>query len=236
MVFNCYQIVKQKWYQTGIFKILLIVVVAIVSVAFTGGAGIGLLGSNIAVGTSLGFSGITAAIVGSVANALAAVVVSSVISAVTSRLGVLGQVLGLILGFVVGQVAQAFQGLQSFQFNWGDLMRPDNLLKLTDAVGNGISAYMNSVTQSYQGKIEDLQTSFKNQSDNIKSLYDQNIGYTNVAFNPTWMTQSTGYKQFEPSSSFLTRTLMTGSDIAQMSYDMVSDYTTLNLTLPSVYG
>ena len=26
MVFNCYQVVKKKWYQTGIFKIILVVI------------------------------------------------------------------------------------------------------------------------------------------------------------------------------------------------------------------
>ena len=38
LLINCYEVVKQKWYQTGAFKIVLIIVVIIISV-FTYGAG-----------------------------------------------------------------------------------------------------------------------------------------------------------------------------------------------------
>lgn len=238
MVFNCYQIVKQKWYQTGIFKIILVVVIAIVSAVFTGGAGIGILGANLSVGSALGFSGITAAIVGSVANALAAVVITSLIDVfATAVFGEqFGAIIGAVLSFVVINVAMTFQMSGQFGLNWGDMMKADNLLKLTDAVSQGYSAYMNSVNQGIYKNTQQLVSDYETKSKEISAKFSEVIGYSNIAVNAGWWTNSAYQVTYEPSSSFLSRTLMTGTDIANMSMDMVTDYVDINLTLQSVYG
>lgn len=238
MIFNCYQIVKTKWYQKGIFKILLVVVIAVVSAVFTGGAGIGILGANISVGTSLGFSGLTAAIVGSVANALAAVALTSLISVFSTAIfgEQFGAIIGAILSFVVINVAMTFQMTGQFSFNWGDMMKADNLLKLTDAVSQGYSAYINSVNQGIYADTQKLTSDFETQSKEITQKYNDMFGYTNLAVNASWWTSSSYQVTFEPSSSFLSRTLMTGTEIVDMSLDMITNYVDINLTLQSVYG
>lgn len=237
IVFNCYQVVKQKWYETGIFRIILIVAIAIVSAVFAPG-GIGLLGANITVGSYFGLSGITAAIVGSITNAIAAVVVSSIISKVSTAIfgEEFGAIIGAVISFAVFNAAANFQATGSFSLNWGEALKAQNLLKLTDVASQGYSAYINAVNQGLAGKTQDLIANYNSQSQNIKDLTKANLGYTDVLFNPYWITQSNVSYSYEPSSTFLARTLMTGSDIAQMSQDMLSEYTTLNLTLPSVYG
>lgn len=237
MLFNCYQIVKQKWYEKGIFKILFVVVFAIVAAVFTGGAGFGLLGTNLAVGSTLGFTGLTAAIVGSVVNALAAVILTTVIDMFARTLfgDTFGALVGAILSFVIFNVAMSFQATGAFSFDWGSLMRAENLLKLTDALSQGYAAYINSANQTLIGKIEDMQTNYEKQSDSISEMWANNIGYSDISFNPGWITNSTQY-QYEPSSLFLSRTLMTGTDVANMSLDMITDYSRLNLTLPSVFS
>lgn len=238
MVFNCYQIVKTRWYQRGIFKILIVVALAIVSAVFTGGAGIGILGANISVGTSLGFSGLTAAIVGSVANALAAVALTSLISMFSTAIfgEQFGAIIGAILSFVVINVAMSFQMTGQMGFNWGDMMKADNLLKLTDAASQGYSAYMNSVNQGIYGETQKLTSNYETTSKEISQKYNDMFGYTNIASNASWWTSSAYQVTFEPSSSFLSRTLMTGTEIVDMSLDMITNYTDINLTLQSVYG
>lgn len=238
IIFNCYKIVKQKWYQTGIFRIFLIIAIAIVSVVFTGGAGIGILGANLSVGTSLGFSGLTAAIVGSVANALAAVVLTSVIQYFSTRIfgEQFGALIGSILSFVVMNVAISFQMSGQFAFNWGDMMKAENLLKLTDSLSQGYSAYMQGVISNKYQATQQLVEDYQEQSKEISKKYSELIGYSNIAITSINFTGSGQLMQFEPSSTFLKRTLMTGTDIAQTSLDMLTDYVDLNLTLPSVYG
>ncbi|QEP29868.1 hypothetical protein HYP99_gp070 [Sinorhizobium phage ort11] len=233
ILFNCYQIVKQRWYERGIFKILFVIVIAIISVAFTGGAGFGLLGSNLAIGSALGFSGLTAAIVGSVANALAAMVLSTLIEAVTKNLGFLGPILGALFGMFVSGFIQGFQA--GFQFNWADLMKVDNILKLTDAVSGGYSAYVQSSIQDMAAESRDIMNNYQKESERISELYSENIGYANNIINPNMFLDSSNIF-LESGDTFLTRTLMTGSDIANMSHDMLNSFTELTLTLPNAYA
>lgn len=239
VVFNCYVVKKQKWYQRGIFKFLFVIVFAIVAAVFTGGAGFGLLGANLAVGSAMGFTGITAAIAGSVANALAAVVLTQIIGfASTAIFGEQwGALIGAIISFVVFNVAAAFQqggGLAGI--DWGSMMRAENLLKLTDVLSQGYSAYMGGITNNLTAQTQSLIASYEEQSKNIQQLWGKNIGYSDIVFNPEWITKSNVSYSYEGSSTFLTRTLMTGTDIAQMSHDMLTDYAKLNLMLPTVYG
>lgn len=237
LVLNSYEIKKIKWYQKGFFRIFFVFVFAIVAAVFTGGAGFGILGSNLALGTSLGFTGMTAAILGSIANAVVAMVISSVIQVFSQALGgKFGAILGAIIGFVVMSVATSFLSTGSFSFNWGDLLRADNLLKFTDSLSTGYAQMVQGNAMEIQQQIAGITESYRKQSQEIAKLYSQNVGYSPNALNPMWITNATTRYVYEGSSTFLSRTLMTGTDIAQMSQDMLTDYTRLNLTLPSIYG
>ncbi len=235
VVFNCYEIHKQKWYQTGIFKILFVIVLAIVSVIFTGGAGIGILGANMTIGTAFGFSGLTAAIVGSVANALAALVISTILEKVVADLGILGQIIGALIGFVVGSISSiSTGGLASF--NWGDLLRADRILALTNSVGKGIAGAINADTMGYAQKMQDLQERADEELKKINEAYYSEFGYGGQGLiNPfTFVDADTSLKA-ESSSTFLARTLMTGSDVAQMSQDLLYDFVKYSLKLPDAF-
>lgn len=234
MVLNCYKIVKIKWYQKGIFKILLVVLFAIAAAFFTGGAGFGLLGANLALGTSLGFTGLTAGIVGSVVNALAAVALSTIIQTVSTKLfGDLGGLIGAIISFVTFSVVTAFNSLGSF--DWASLFKPANLLKLTNALTDGYSSMVQANAQDMYAQSQDLQDSFKSQSDAISELYSKNIGFANQNINPLNFVDNTKYMYPETRDTFLTRTLLTGSDIASLSQTLLTDFSDLTLKLPGIY-
>lgn len=234
IVFNCYKIVKQKWYQKGIFKILFVIAFAIASVVFTGGAGLGLLGTNAFVGSALGFTGLTGAIIGSIANAMAALILSTLIE---KTIGSIGGVLGAVLGSLFSIFAGAFlQGFQTgFSFNWGDLMKAENLFKLTDALSSGYTAYVQGTIEDMAKRSHNLMTEYERRSDEISDLYEKNIGYANNIINPLMFTDDKRIYA-ESGDTFLYRTLMTGSEIANMSHDMLSGFTELTLTLPTAYS
>lgn len=234
IVFNCFEIHKTHWYDSGLFKLFLVVVIAILATLFTGGGGFGVLGANLAVGTSLGFTGLTAAIVGSVANALAAMVLSTIIEKFTSNLGILGPIIGTLLMFLVGSVASSFSS-GSAAINWGDLLKPENLLKLTDSLGQSISKGINQDTMDLQKDFTDFQKNAGRESDNIQQAYFSEFGSGNGRVDPLMFTDSSSAVLAESSDTFLTRTLMTGSDVAGMSTDLLDNFSDYSLTLPNAF-
>ena len=237
LVINCYEKKKQKWWQSWFFKILFVIVVAIISVVFTGGAGIGLLGSHMAVGSALGLSGMGAAIAGSIANALAALVLTTIIEKVTASLGVFGAILGAVLGIVLGGAIQNFSMGQGFTFNFSDLMRADNILKLMDAAGQGYSAYVQASINSMQDQLVKLQEETNSALRDIREQYVEQFGYGGGQIDPMMFTSAgSPVKNVEMRDTFLARTLMTGSDVAGMSMDLLNNMADLTLSLPNAFN
>ena len=232
VVFNCYEIYKQKWYQTSWFKVLIVIAVIAVTVV-TGGAGAGsagLLGTNLAIGTALGFTGTAAIIAGAIANAVAAMIITQIIT--TASTAVFGDKIGAIVGVVASLIAiqagSAFSSSGSLSVNYGELMRADNLLKVTESVGEGWAKSIQANTQSTLQETSALVAEYAKQSEVIAQAYADNIGYGNSILNPARVL-------IETPDTFLSRTLMTGSDIADLSMGMIGSFTdiTLSTELPS---
>lgn len=233
MVLNSYQVVKQKWYQTGIFKIVLVLVVIGITYA-TGGFGagsIGLLGANAAVGAALGASGALAAVVGAVANALVAMILVKLVSigAVAVFGDKLGTIIGTIASLVALQVGTALSNGTSLSASIAQLAKADNILKLTMAAGNGYSDYIRAGAMETIQKTEELKKEYESKSQEISDLYAQNFGYGRGVFDPMSLTEATSFIM-ETRASFLDRTLMTGSDVADMSLTMIRDFTDITLS------
>lgn len=237
IVFNCYEEVKQKWYETGIFRIILVIVIAIASVVFTGGAGIGLLGAHLTVGTALGFTGMTAAIVGSVVNALAALVLTTILEKVASALGIMGPVIAAILGIVIGNVISAFQAGTAFAFDLTTLFRAENLLKLTSAVGGSIQQMIQQQTIAIQEEMTSFNERAEAELKKVEEAYVSAFGYgsIDIGVGPITRIDSIGTMQSESPDVFLARTLMTGSDIVTMSQDVVYNFAEYSLKLPDAF-
>jgi hypothetical protein len=236
LVFNSYVVLKKKWYQSGFFQIIFVVVIAIVSVTLTGGAGLGLLGSHLAVGGALGLTGLTAAIVGSVANALAALVLTTLISKVA--IGIFGKqwggLIAAILSFAVMNFAVSFHTTGSFTFNIAELMKAENLLKMTNALVDGYSAYVQGSIIGMQNDLERLQEEANAELKRIQEAYLGEFGFGGGQIDPLMFVGNSPVIA-ESRDTFLSRTLMTGSDIAAMSHDMLTDFSSLTLTLPNAF-
>ena len=237
LLFNSYQIVKIKWYQRGIFKILLIVVIVVVSIYFApaGSAGAGILGTNAAVGATLGFTGLTAAIVGGIVNALAAMVLVAIITEAATML--FGEKWGAIIGAIVSFIAIGsltnFANTGSFGMDWGSMMRAENIMKLTDVGIKAYSAWVQGEIQELQADAEMAKEDYEEAKEKIDDLL-VDLGYGGGIIDPMMFVDlSDGSQSFiESEETFLSRTLMTGDDIVQLSLDMISDYADMTLTLP----
>lgn len=241
IVCNAYQVVKKRWYQRGAFQILLVIIVIIITIVTWGGgaaAAGGILGSNAAVGAALGIAAgtLAAVIVGAIANAIAAALVMRIISYGAEKIigGKWGQIIGAIVAVIAVAVGTGMANGQSFASSVGNLARADNLLKLTEAGLNGYSQYINASTMSYINQTNELMNQYKEETKSISDAWANTFGVDRAFVDPTMITEAFGVTM-EDVNTFLTRTLMNGQDIAELSMDMVLDFvnSSLRLDLPT---
>ena len=235
LVFNCYQVVKQKWYQTGLFQVIIVIIIVVIAI-YTGyfsAEGAGLLGGNAVVGASLGFTGLAAVIVGAAANAIAAMLLVTIIQKGSTLL--FGDKLGTIIGFVASlfavQVGTAYMNGVSFSASLGSLVRAENLLKLTAGGINAYSQYMQAGVQETLQETQQITENYTATMDQIDQLTKQNLGNGLANFNPMELTDAGQGYVAEPPDAFLSRTLLTGSEIATMSIDMLTNFVDATLNL-----
>lgn len=241
LVLNSYQIVKRKWYQTSLFQIVLFIVVIVVSVAFPplgGAAGAGLLGTDAAVGaaiTGLAASTLTAVIVGAVANALASMILISLIQG--GATAIFGSKVGSIIAFIASVFAVKIGSLMlsnqqvTMASLFGGMMKAENLMKLTFAGADGISKYLQACAQETVEETKELMENYAQQSKDLTEKYQSEFGIgAGGVFDPSWVTDPTNIES-ESLETFLGRTLMTGTDIAELSLSMIGDFARLTTNL-----
>jgi hypothetical protein len=243
IVFNSYQVVTTRWYQKGIFKVIIMVIIAVIIALVYPPAAPGLLGSNAFVGASLGFAaGSTAAIAaGAAANAIAAIVLTQAISTVSIELfgEKWGKLIAAIVTVMVGSMTSNYQQTGNFSMDWGKFMRVDNLIGMTDSVATGVQGY---AAYKNAGIEEDMAEAREEYEDDVQSIIKkmEELGHSGVDLDPLMFIQQDNSDNrnvtSEPSANFLRRTLLTGSDIAEMTHAMIDDFVEISLTLPEANG
>lgn len=228
LVMNSYKKVKEKWYQTSAFKIAVIVVAVVVSVFTAGAGGAGILGTYGSVGAALGFSGLAAVIVGAVANAVAAMVLISILQLVSIKL--FGDKLGLIVGAVASVVAMnvgtAMATGTTMSTMASNMMNAQNIIQLTSAVGNGIGQYINASTADIIRKAEKTMQQYNTDMLAVNKKYEEMFGTEGMG-----VIDPMQFVSVESLDTFLARTTLTGSEIAGMSLDMITNFSDMTLDL-----
>ncbi len=230
LVFNSYEVTKQKWYQSSFFTIVIVIAVIVASVLINPGlfaGGGGLLGSNLAVGLSLGLTGISALIAGVISNYIAALFVSQFLTIVASE--IFGDEFGALVATVV-LIAY------SVGITQGSLFSAENLLKITQASGSAL----NSITQKDINEIgqefEIEQTQYEKQIDKIQELLKEFNG-NDLNFNPISLIEDNPTFQSstfvkETLDEYIQRTTMKGSEVVDLTFSMVYDFVQIYQTLP----
>lgn len=239
LVFNCFKIKKAKWYQKGVFQIVAVIVIAIASVLFTGGAGIGLLGAHMAVGGALGLTGLAAAIAGSIINAFAAMILSTLLTKLGT--GIFGEQFGaifsaLVMAFVGGGIINFETG--ALAINWGDILNVENLLKVTNVLGQAYTGKLNQETRKIGQEMADYKDNAKAESEKIQQAFFDEFGYGAGKIDPTMFVDVASASRIlaESSDTFLTRTLLTGSEIAELSRELLYNFVDYSNKLPDAYS
>jgi hypothetical protein len=232
IVFNSYVVKKIRWYQRGIFRFIFMILVTVIFFP----AGIGLFGAHAAVGAALGFSGLAAVIAGVVINSIAAIVLTTLISkgAIAIFGEKLGRIIAAIVTFFTFQFIMNFHMTGSWAFNFADMLRADNLLGLTNVIGDAVEAWGRGELARLQVRHEEMTADYNETMKEIERRSMELLGSSGVYLDPLMLLEmsSNSTRHGESSATFLNRTLLTGQDIAQISFDGISNYVDLNLQLP----
>lgn len=236
LLFNHYKQVKLKWYETKLFRFALIVGAVALSIATAGGslaAAGGILGTNAAVGAAVGASAATAAFVGAAVNAIAGVILSTLIT--KASVSLFGEKWGAVIGTIASFIAMSY-GTQyathgNFAVDWGQMMKAENLMGVTQSVSEAYTRWIAADTAELYDDMGQLKEEYAEQSDEIEALSNEILGMTGQPFDPMLLTDAAEHFG-ERRETFLSRTLMTGSDIAELSMAMIEDFATASLELP----
>jgi len=236
LVFNAYEQVNVPWYASGFFRILLIAaslllpyVFAPISSLATAG---GVLGTNLAVGSILGLTGTAAIVAGAAANMVAGILVNRLITwGAQELLGEeFGALVGAVLSFVAFNVMEGGLLDGGISFDWTNLFTGENLLQMTNSVVSGYNHMLSIQTGDIYADLEELNTKEQKELEEIQKLWDE-LTPESTLLDPMLLTEGT-LDYGESRSVFLSRTLMTGGDIASLSTGYISDFTRFSLRLP----
>ena len=222
VVFNSYQIVKKKWYQRGAFKIVLAIVLIVITIITWGGASGAAAGIWGAVATAVG-----GGVIGAIAVALMKYAVGYLVAMLIGKMqgmfvSMLGEKLGRIFTAVVTIVVSIYAsgGNLSSAFNSGSvLVNAVNILNATDQVFSAYSQGM--MVDRQKDQLEFLDT-IKEEMKELKAL-EAGIFGEGIGMSIEGLLAINEVLRNESPEIFLTRTLMSSSDIIEMTYGMVSD-------------
>lgn len=241
LVLNSYKKVKVRWYQRGIFKFIFAIAMIVVSFIIMGPAGLaaapGILGTNIAVGTALGLAGTAAIIAGAAANMIASMILVSIIGKVSVEVfgEKFGHMIAAVVSFFALQMGSNFAATGSFNMNWGTVFSPQNLMRLTSAVSKGYQGFVQGRIQELIGDYETAADEYKDELKIIEERMQELYG-DNAWIDPLLMAELDEARDMnfrESSDSFLQRTLLTGTDIAELSMAMITEFPSVSIKLPN---
>lgn len=236
IVFNSYEVVKKKWYETFLGMLFIIIVIAVAAALiapnFVGGIS-GAFGTNASVGASFGLTGTGAIVAGAVTNAIAGVLISTALSYGATAL--FGEKWGALIASIVG-FAISF-GMGGGFSNLSTLFQPSNILALSSALANGYAGFVKGSIAEMNEELAKIGEEYKKESDKIKDMMAE--FQNDLSFNPMSLTDAakgngsrTGSYLPESLDDFIQRTTLTGSDIVDMTLSIINNFSDLSLTLP----
>ncbi len=233
---NCYVVNITKVKKKGFLGFLLSIIVAVVAITIAIVApqlAPGMSALFTSLGTSLGFTGTAAIIAGGAASMLAGLVLTQIITGIASLIfgNKLGALIGSIISVAVGSIVAGLQQGQSFMAAAKGLVSAEGVLAMTSSVGNGLQEYYKISAQQKVNKlkdfIEDSQLELKSiwdKNQRIIEKYEAEFGRSAIMFN-RWSSPN------ESPDTFISRTLLLGSDIAAITNGYVTNYVTSTITL-----
>lgn len=221
MLFNCYKTVRKKWYQTDVFAGILYVIAVVICVVCPP-AGVTMMAGVFG-------GGIVGAIVASVIYVTITMVVAAILTRLFNRM--LGPKYGAIAAAFVSILAMNAAGMAASgaSITVVGLANSVTLIQATIAAASGYSGYMNGRAMELNKDSADLIAQTNKRLQEIQEMYLELTGGPQDAMMKNMIIDSIGANPQEDVELFLQRTLMCGSDIAEMTLRLIDN--TVDITL-----
>lgn len=232
MVLNYYAEYKEKWYQRDFGKALIMIVLVVVVVLSAGTGAPAAAGVGGAVATAVGATGIAALIIATAVNAIVGLIVSRLIT--KAAVAVFGEKLGMIIGAIVSMMVM--NGLNSYMdtgsVNIMSSFTAPNLIKMGAAISQDMAKTMQQEAANIVDAMHGAQEEFQAVSDELTKLYENEFSDRTIIDPLKFLEKSQNSQQtFELPEVFFARTLMTGSDIADLSNNAIEATINLEYTI-----
>ena len=249
LVFNCYKTYKKRWYQSGIFGFIVIVVAIVITViACWINPALGAAVGKAMTATVGGFvAGALGAVVGTAAyiaiamavNAVVAIVLTKVITTVTVE--IFGEKLGVIIGTIISILITSSFSISETGSISSSLTNITNNISANPGMfaasvalqgGNIYAQLLGIKAQSILSKINNLYLAYQDKMEEIQEKTDELLGYNQ--YSPLFLSSVLDPEEplvYEDRDTFLSRTLMVGSDIVDLTLNSITNFTKLNLNL-----
>lgn len=234
LVLNSYQVVKKKWYQTGIFKVLLIIVaivLTVLAVAVPSPASAAFIKTAAGIVSILGVSGLVAVFILATVTVVAGMVLTKVLTPVF--INAFGEKWGRVLAVIAVALTMNYASTGKLLGNL--LTTPLTATKLIQgsiSVTNLYSQYLTGsmIELDVNGKMKVMQEDYDKRMDEIQKLSDELLGSTALIDIQGFLDKN---EYQESPLVFLSRTLMTGSDVAEITFGQISGMAEVGLQLPN---
>lgn len=189
VVFNCYKVVKEKWYQTGIFKVFMVIISIVVIVISWGAATPYVAALNTSIYGSLVAIGVSITVAAALAAVLTVLIVAAVMVAVQLVAKEAGEWAAEQWGPVWGAIVQV---VVTIALTWGIgqlgqiyLDVPVTAMTLTQQVLTASSYIFSALSTYTQFEMEKIQEEYKQwntaaderqaQMDQLEKLWEENF-------------------------------------------------------------
>lgn len=231
MVFNCYKVVKQKWYQTTLFKII-IVIIAIIIIVVTWGSSTPAVVQSLAVILAAGGAiTLTIMILAATIYVLAMMVIANILmgAAVRAFGPTWGPIIVMVLAIMTSNYSQTGSVLGNAS-SYSNLISAQNIIQATSSLA---TAYVNRELTSVSKDAAKLESDYTTGMAKIEDLTKQFLGTNTDIIDITGFTQASYQINYELPSTFMTRTLLTGSDVCEITSGLVDNFADVGLQLPA---
>lgn len=216
LVFNYFVEGRTPWYASGTFRVIVTIVAVVVSVW--------------SLGTTTQFWW-------TLLYMLATMAAIYVVTELATRLW------GKEVGAYVGLAASIYLGFSGGVGNTAGsnaaavsaTMNAQTLLMLTASVGNTYSKVLAIEAEKLQAEASEAANAYNVGMDKIAKMYEAFIGTPTQGIDPLLNQKAEDIVPTESPSTFLQRTLMTGSDIANLGHTMISDFTKITTSTSLEY-
>lgn len=244
LVFNCYKTYKKKWYQTGLFAVIVIIIAIVIAVVSYGSASgasyamVGTLGGSVATSLGIAAGTLTYLVVATAVNAIAGMILAKVITKITTK--IFGEKLGIIIGTIISLVISYGSSFTGGEFSFSISGITDSIVSnpgvFTASVamqgGNIYAQLLGIKAQSVLSKINNLYLTYQDKMEEIQEKTEELLGYNQ--YSPLFLSSVLDPEEpliYEDRNTFLSRTLMVGSDIVDLTLNSITNFTKLNLNL-----